>query len=319
MPTTLQEFWNENSHRRYPISDTASARDTLDTFTLPDSLMVGMQLCVPTGTTTTGIYYVSTLTNKRLTLDIELSYKPTASSAFVIGSFYNIVINDNSNVSYTFSPLEQVTVANILFSDISGTVVIGSTTDASLHVGNWTFSYISTPFSVSVLDEGPTQVRAIQVDSERFTGNVVLKEGDNMSIVPSYDALTDVTTLTFNSSLPASSSISLLNDAGILAALTSKYGVPVTTINNLKPDAGGNFELQGEDCVQINTGTGVQISNPCSTPCCDPTTQLQAAYESLNRLNLKYGQVYEFFISASTRIADLQGKIAILENQTGFF
>ena len=319
MPTNLQELWNENSHRRYPLQDSAPAKDTTGTVTIPDSLIVDLQLCVPLSSTGAGVFYISSVTIKRLTIDVGLSYRYNTGTIIAIGSFFNIIVGAGTDQTYTFSPLEQTNITYVLFSDISGSIVIGSTTAASSLAGQWLFTYLATPINVSSLNEGLTQVRSIQVDSERFTGNVVLREGDNINIVPTYDVLTGITTLTINSSLPAGGTVSLLSDSDVLTALEDKYGKPITTINNLRPDSGGNFEFEGQDCVEINTGTGVQISNPCSQPCCDNVTTLDEAYQALNKLNLKYGQIYDFYVSVSSRISELQSKIAILENQTGFF
>jgi hypothetical protein len=323
MPVTYQEFLNENSHRRYPMTDAAPARDVTDSFTIPDSLIVNMQLCAPTGALAGGLFFISSVVIRRYTVDVGISYKPTAGLAFAIGSFLNIDTTGGTNIDYVFVPLPQSQIANQTYYDMTGSITIGSPEASTLTPGAWEFDETSTELNAGIVNEGLTQVRSIQVGSNRFYNNIILKEGSNVTLTPVYDSLTDTTTITFAARLSSSvGALTLEDDVDILNALTSIYGVPITTINTMPPTDSGDFTLAPMDCVNITAlspATGVSIENPCSTPCCDKATYLSAAYESINQLNIRYARILEFYNGTTANISQIQLKLALLEAQTGYF
>lgn len=320
MPVTLQEFLNENSHRKYPIQDALPAADVSSSFVIPTSLIVDMRLCVPSGSLAAGVFYISSLVIRRYTIDIGLSYKPTVALAFALGSFLNIDTTAGTNVSYTFVPLSQDLIVNQLFSDMSGSVTIGTCGDALTHAGAWEFDEFSTALNPTVIDEGLTQVRSIQVGSQKFYGNVILKEGINVILTPVYEPSTDTTTITISARLDGTSTgTNLTTDDDIITALVDLYGRPIQTINEIEPDAAGNFSLLGADCISVTTGpSSVNLNNPCGIPCCDGT-YLEGAYTALNQLNVRYAKIIDFYTAASANITSIQNKLSLLEAQTGYF
>jgi hypothetical protein len=320
MPTTLQEFLNENSHRNYPILDDLSSRDITDSYTLPTSLIVDMQLAAPYGALDGGEFYVSSVVVRRYTVDITISYKPTSELAFAVGSFFNIDTTAGTNQSYSFVPIPQDQIDDQFFSDMSGSVVIGSNMVAVMTPGVWEFDETTAALNPTIVDEGLSQVRSVQVGDQKFYGNIVLKEGTNVTMTPVYEAGTDTTTITVSARLTENdASLVLDNDADILDALISLYGRPITTINNIAPDGSSNFEIEAQDCTQVAAGTNSLIlSNPCSEPCCD-SDYLDAAYEALNQINIRYARITDFYESATTNIDQIEQRLGLLEAQTGYF
>lgn len=321
MPVTYQEFLNENSHRRYPIKDDASARDVSGLFTIPDNLIVNMQLCAPSGSLAGGSFFVSSVVIRRYTVDVTVSYKPTSGLAFAVGSFFNIDTTGGTNVDYVFVPLPQSQISDQLFYDMTGSITIGSPEASTLTPGAWEFDDTSTVLNTSIINEGLTQIRSVQVGTNRFYNNIILKEGANVTLTPVYDALTNTTTITFSARLTSSAgALTLEDDSDIIAALTSIYGVPLTHINTMPPNSAGNFDLVEEDCINIsNLTTGVNLNNPCSTPCCDKSQYLSAVYEAINQLNVRHARMMEFYNSADTNMKLIQQKLGLLEAQTGYF
>jgi hypothetical protein len=321
MPVNYQEFLNENSHRRYPLKDDASARDLTDSFTIPDSLMVNMQLCAPSGALASGKFFVSSLVIRRYTVDIGISYKPNSSTAFAVGSFFNIDTSAGTNIDYFFVPLPQSQILIQTYYDMTGSVTIGSPEAATLTPGAWEFNETATELNAGVINEGLTQVRSIQVGSNRFYNNVVLKEGTNVTLTPAYDALTATTTITIAARLSESSSgLTLENDQDILNALIALYGTPITTINTVHPTSEGKLNITGEDCVAVsNLANALGIANPCATPCCNNEAYLASIYDALNQLNLRYARLTEFYSGTQVNIQLVQQKLGLLEAQTGYF
>jgi len=203
---------------------------------------------------------------------------------------------------------------------MSGSVTIGTNVAAVTEPGSWEFDETATALSATTIDEGLSQVRSIQVGTERFINNVVFKEGTNVIFTPTYDAVTDTTTIVVSARLSSTSSdIKLETDADIIDAITDIYGAPIVTVNGIDPDSSGNFIIEGEDCVVVgNITNGVNISNPCSTPCCD-TDYLDAAYEALNQINVRYARLVDFYTATDTNISQIQARLALLEAQTGYF
>jgi hypothetical protein len=320
MPTTYSEFLNENSHRNYPLRDEVSALDVSGTFVIPSSLIVDMKLCAPVDSIASGTFFISSLVIRRYTIDIGVSYKPDADSAFAVGGFYNIDTTAGTNVTYTLVSLPQDQIDNQLFVDMTGSVVIGSCEDAITKAGAWEFDETTAALNASAISEGLTQVRSIQVGDQRFYGNIILKEGDNVVLTPVYDAVTDTTTITVSAEISGSASdINITSDADIITALVALYGRPITTINNTEPGEDGNFTLVGADCTNITAGSAsVTLNNPCSDPCCDGT-YLDAAYDALNQLNVRYARVVDFYDAATRNMDLIQQKLGLLEAQTGYF
>lgn len=321
MPITYQEFLNENSHRRYPLRDDASARDITDRFTIPDSLMVNMQLCAPSGALAGGKFFVSSVVIRRYTIDITISYKPTSELPFVVGSFFNIDTTAGTNIDYVFVPLPQSQIANQTYYDMTGSVTIGSPEASVLTPGAWEFDETATDLNANIINEGLTQVRSIQVGTNRFYNNVVLKEGENVTLTPVYDSSTHTTTITFSARLTQSSgTLTLESDQDILDAMLSIYGLPITTINTIGPDSSGNFTLTALDCLGFeNLTSGIRINNPCSTPCCNNAEYLGAVYDAINQMNVRYARIIEFYNAASANMDTIQQKLGLLEAQTGYF
>ena len=110
----------------------------------------------------------------------------------------------------------------------------------------------------------------------------------------------------------------LLNsDADLLDALTSLYGAPLVTINEIPPVT-GNFDLKGADCLVITPeGNGVRITNPCGKPCCSQEEYLTPVYSSLNQLNARHVRLEDLLRGTVTNTDILLGRMKDLENSVG--
>ena len=291
--------------------------DTTAVLTLPDSLIVDMRLCAPLGAPAAGVFYVSRVTARRLTLDVYISYKPTAGSAFEVGMFLNMGTAAGTNTSYSMVPSTGATGS---FADMTGQIVIGIANSMAGLAGDWLFLYTATPLNITVVDEGMTQFRSLQVGDKRYYGNVVLREGPGVVITPMWDAGTQTTTLVLSAStlgrpnLTPGTAINTPED--LLQAVTQYYGVPITTINNVAPDDKGNMTLNGAECVSVIAVTGgIQVSNPCGKPCCSDD-YLQSAMEAVNQINLKTETITKFYQAADQLLSQMREKLFYLEDQS---
>jgi len=317
--SVLEEFLNENMHRNYPILDGGSAQDLTGRYNIPTDLITDIYLCVPMETVDEGIYFISGLIVRRYTVDVEISYKETGESAFVIGWFHNISTSADMFQSYSFVSIDQTSGSNYVFEDTTGTLMAGTGLGAILTPGLWEFDEISTPLIATAMNEGPTQFRSLQIGDELITGNVILEEGDNVTIETQYEAFTDTTTITFSAALAVSElETPLVDDASLLTNLTALYGTPITKINNLIPDPDGNFELAEADCINIsNYEHSITFSNPCGEPCCDKESYLTPVYNSVDQLNARHVRLENFLEQATADIGTVLTRMENLENSIG--
>jgi len=317
---TLQEFLDENLHRNYPVLDGGDCKDTTGQYNLPTELIADMRLIVPEGVKALGTFFISSLIVRRYTADIEISYKPDAASAFPIGWFRNMDTGAETFESYPFAASAQADPANVQFEDTTGTITAGTGMAAITLPGVWNFSEDSTPLVEIVPVEQLTKFRSVQVGNSVFTGNIVLKEGSNVSIATSYDLATDTTTITFSARESAGAGVVLTDDESIIDALTLLYGPPITAINEIPPETDGNFTLRGADCVVVTPetgGQGIRIENPCGIPCCDKETYLSPVYESINQLNSRHVRLEDFLGNMTVSLDFLLSSLKDLENAVG--
>jgi len=312
----LQEFLNENQHRNYPLSDAASARDNTDTITLPQTLMADMVLNVPETYDSTipvnmDLFFVSNVLIRAMSVDITISYLSTT-GVVEIGIFSEIPIDAPVHSSYNISALPQTDAAYTEFEAISGSVTIGIMADAKQRPGSWSFDEVTGQLIISVVHAGLVGIRQVTVGADTFSGNIVLKEGTNVSM--DTEVVGNKTIITISAA--DTDSVSLQNDGDIFDALLSAYGTPLTHINGIQPAADGNFSLVGLDCTIMNIiSGGVSISNPCSKPCCDKS-YLDGAYSALAELNSRYARIIDFYTEVRTNVNAMQNKLAMLQLNT---
>lgn len=315
----LEEFLNENMHRSYPIMDGADASDVSGTYNIPTELIADMRIVIPEGYKNTGTFFISSIVVRRYTVDIELSYRPDDTGIVtVVGNFFNISTSDTLFAEYNLIPEEQPDPLSTL-SDITGSVIAGVGTAAATLPGEWVFSYSATPIVPTVVVEQLTKFRSVQVGDTIYTGNIILKEGPNVSINTTFDPSSDTTTLTFSATTPESTvEAPLVDDNSLIERLVSIYGPPITRINGLSP-VDGNFNIKGADCINItNDGTsGVIMNNPCGKPCCDEGSYLTPVYESLNQLNARHVRLETFLQSTVNNTDTLLSRLGDMENAIG--
>ena len=315
----LQEFLNENQHRNYPLADNATARDITDSINLPQSLMSDMVLNVPasynSGSTPVdmSLFFVSNVLIRSMSADITISYQ-SSSGAVEVAVAADIPMDAPVHTSYNMSALPQADSELTEFESVTGSVTIGLTEEARAYPGSWSFDQFTGKLIVSVIHAGIVGVRQITVGPDTFSGNVVLKEGTNVTLDSVYDSVHDKTIITISST--QESSTSLVDDDSIYEALKREFGEPLTRINNIAPTNQGSFTLSGLDCTRLTNITGgLSITNPCSKPCCDKS-YMDAAYDALAELNSRYARLIDFYVEVRANINDMQNKLAMLQLNT---
>ena len=318
MPDTLLEFLNENLHRNYPVMDGSSCRDVSDSYNIPTELIADIHLSVPVGSTSSGRFFISALVVRRYTIDLEIGYEPAGQQAIPIGWFHNIDAEATEFNDYSFTSLSQTNPDMAYFEDITGRLVAGAGLTTTVLPGSWEFLPDSTELVPTTLDEGLTKFRSLRVGSSVLTGDIILEEGDNVTITSSYDLASDTTTIKIEAVETQTSGLVINSDQDIIDALTDMYGHPITSINEIPPMDDGAFYLAGADCVSIGPeGSGLKIINPCGKPCCSEDSYLAPVYDSLNQLNANHVRLEDFLSGALDNTSSLLGRLKDLENSVG--
>lgn len=310
----LQEYLNENQHRNYPMTDAASARDETDSMNLPQTLMADMVLNVP-ATSDMAKFFISNVIIRSLSVDITVSYEKPDTSIIEIGVFSEIPMDSGVHSVHNISTSPQTLTADKEFEAVTGSVTVGLVDDVKSIPGSWDFSLANGNLITSVIHAGLIGVRQITVGPDTFSGNIVLREGTNITIDSEYDAINDKYILTI-SAADVDTGLTLQNDQNVFDALVAEFGEPLTRINGVAPDDAGNFILSGLDCTEIsNVAGGASINNPCAKPCCDKS-YLDGAYDNLAELNSRFARIIDFYTAVSTNINSLQNKLAMLQLNT---
>lgn len=317
MPSTYIEFLNENSHRRYPLTDACAAVCDNSLFQMPDAVMVDMRLYSPIGGKTGGVFYMSAVLIRSDSMDIELSYKPTTGTAFPIGSFRNIALSG----AFTEYPLSPSTDAVGEFANIFGIVMVGAPTVASASLGKWTFSDTAAPINTVAIVEVPATIRYIRVGGQSFTDKIVLREGANVTLTPtiSPDGTQSIITIAATPTTNGSANPTLNNTGDVMDELVRRYGPPVLTVNGAVPDDKGAINLTPGDCITAEaTGNLLKLSNPCGQPCCSDNS-MQDAMTGINTLNQNIGKLSGFYTAVLQAMTQMDTKLKEIEIQSREF
>ena len=310
---TLNEFLNENLHRNYPIMDGYSARDITDSYNIPTELIADIRLVVPTNTASSGDFFISALVVRRYTIDIEIGYRPAGGAPVPVGWFHNIDAAADSFESYTFVALSDGFGSLAQFSDITGTLVAGIGIPAATLPDSWEFDADSTKLVPTTTEEQLTKFRALVVDDKILTGDIIIEEGDNVTV----EVVGNTIKISAKEIEPPDLVIN--SDEDLLEALIDLFGRPITTINQEPPVNDGNFTLAGADCVQMSTlSNSITVTNPCGKPCCDKETYLDPVYDSVNQLNARHARLDDFLSGVIRNLDTLLSRLKDMENSIGY-
>ena len=313
---TLLEWLDDNSHRKFPLDDSATGIDVTGAQTLPTSLIVDLFLCVPV-TADVAKFYLKSVLIARYFINIEIGYVKPDNTEIVIGRFTKIPTDQANNSTYYLEPAAQTLTADLPFTKSTGAIVIGRCTEALGLPGYYEFSPASGKILSTRISQGLAVIQQITVGDRIFTGNIILKEGDNVKFITRTDVLTNTTIVTVNANIASLEDldIPLVNDATVLANLTQLYGIPISTINGIKPAAAPSydFKIEGIDCTSVESvKAGVSITNKSCQPCCDKS-MLDAAYQAISELNKRYAQMESYYDTIGRNVNELQARMVALE------
>lgn len=309
----LLEWLDGNAARQFPLDDTASGVDTTGSFTLPTNFLLDVFLCVPPAFDPTG-FFISRVVVRRLSAQVYLSYEdPGTSTVTQVGSFATIPIPATPFYSFQLTADTQPVGDYAWLESVTGVLIAGYTDLLAKYPGDWLFSHDNGMLLSTRVSQGVAGIAALRINDAIYTGDLTLKAGDNCVLTPSYDALTDETTVTVH--FAPSSGDYLVDDDSIITKLTDTFGAPIRSINGMRGDANYNFSIEGSDGAsveQLLDFHGLRIVNQEAKPCCDKS-MLDSCFTELSALNSRFARLEGYYTSLSSAMNSLQSLVVSLD------
>jgi len=310
----LRAWFSENAIRAFPLDEAATRIDDDNERALPDALLVGMELMIPSPMAVTDggtgletplhIPYLSrvVISEAELSVTVAAGGVDVARAVIDTGS----LSNDDPR-GFALASLET---GDPDYDGVGGKIFFGPPAGFLGQGGVYTFSGPpQTGISLDCVHSYPEHLRALLIGGERLTVYVVLEEGPNVSL--DYNPDTGTVTVSYMPD-PADG---ILNREDLIDAITDRFGRPVCSINGIPPDAEGDFEVltASGGCVAIDhVDHGIVISNPCASPCCDKTV-MDTLMADIQGLNARHARLHSYLLAATTAVNTLQNELAILK------
>lgn len=249
------EWLNANSIRHYPLSEEASTLDVTGTFKLPDDFIVDAIIPVhATLNLEVSKFHVQQIVIFGGGVIVTLAYDgdPIGSVTISTASF-------ETNNTYFFSGTGD-------FEDVQGKLTIGSLDELLQFGGSYEFDLDGGRLEERVIVpdiRGLTGVRILSATdlSDLIQGDIAFEAGENMRITAATAG--GVSVLTFDA-IDGEGTVETCDCDDVAA------GECIKTINGVLPDAAGNVDLVGDDCIEVTPGDvgRVSLDDKCSKACC---------------------------------------------------
>lgn len=256
---------NANSQRKYPLHPSATARDVSDTFTLPTDVLISIYLPVPSD---------ADFDPERAYLKLLGVYP----SSIVVMIGYDDGV-DNPTIATAIVPTEDLEEYAVFplsgvgdFANIDGRVQVGRPSSIDgLSLGEFTFDRDGGRLDSDCIRPVLPAVNGLVLingsdRSDVLTGIIELVAGNNVRLTstPVYESAVLVG---YEVRIDAIQGEGLNEDC--ICDGQDPAGIPILTINGQPPDSEGNFDLSGDDCLNVTTAVGdIDLTDGCSKPCC---------------------------------------------------
>ena len=260
-PIVNQEWLNQNSVRKYPLSEEATGWDATDTFELPDNFIVDMVLPVHSeaGLDVSRFHVLQVvLFGTGVAVTVGYAGAPVASITVPVQGF-------SRNTTYFLQGVGD-------FTDVLGKITIGTLDTILLSAGAYDFDIAGGRIeaSIPVPDiRGVQSLRLVEENEETdlIQGDIAFEAGSNTRF--------DLTEILVGSELVKVLTINAIDGEGTIADCSCDGDIAerpgIKTLSGVGPDSNGNVELIGDDCIAVEPNEGdnkVELQDDCSKPCC---------------------------------------------------
>lgn len=329
----LKEWYTENASRRFPLATLVHEGNIVPTGlddtgqTFPNSLIVGLQMLVPRtmlATREAG----STLPYDQLANNYRIYLKSVVISATRVEMLFSTVSGSDvakavwsPATEITGLPVHGVAIAplatndeNIGVNKISGFVFLGPDSLWSMSAGVYSFTgnniYNSMVSESCIAADDGSSLTGLYVNGSYLTGDVTLVEGENVA----FDVIGNTVTVSF----AAERLDGPTNTSQLVASVAGVYGDPITEINGIKPDSGGNFTIDSKDGTMSVSALdhGIAISSLIGEEAADKES-VTDMLENIQELNVKEGRLESIISSLEYNVNALQNELGYLKMERG--
>lgn len=309
---TDYQWMSHMAAQTYPLADQVTGLSTTSQL-LPKFLLLDMRILIPgaTGSVSGQNFYISRVQDQGGSLSVYIGYAGAGQVAVCSGIPKTLTMTQPALQHwFTLAAIQNQSIP--WTSRLTGSVCVGSTNVYT--EGTQMFQYAATKLNrnvVSIIGQ-MTHLQAIRVDEQDYDGIVQLQAGQGVSI--SVDKVDQVTVITF--SVNQTYVAQVAQQQVVQQLQQSVQASPITSINGVLPDATGNINIQGLDCVDVSpTGRGsIVIKNPCSKPCCQ-SSNMQSTTIALQALKQQQSILQSYFTNQANVINYMQANLSTLMNQ----
>lgn len=297
-----QDWLNQNSQRKYPLSEEAGLKDTTSSFTIPNDFLVDLIWPVHADVSIDpSLFHVVGIGIYGSGVTLAIGY-----DGVVVGSVSIDAASFTRNQSFIVQGTGD-------FYDTVGKVVIGSLENVLRSAGFFSFDVANGRFEPTTIKPDIRGINSIYLQNGSdligpLQGDVIFQAGTNflLNLFPGLTGEPD--RIVFNA----------IDGAGLNqdCECDENAELPcVQTINGIAPDGVGDFTLLGDDCLSLEAiANGIQLTDECAKPCCG--CEELAVVEST--LSFVVDQVHSLSNLASRLEAALQvTQTNLLSSKTG--
>jgi len=277
--TVFTEWLNSNSSRNYPIAEGLSRKDASGNFTLPNELLVAMQVNISRNEVD-GYFFIKEAGLFSSSCYLVIGYAHTESDVLVVDEIAKVTVDYSIHTPYKYySFVGQQENAHIV-----GFVCVGDVGEIKREgVGKFEFTPDTTSIEPNCLFISIPALRAVNVYSGSSLIHIAtdvlrLRAGENIRLTYEDD----------NKAIRIDA-INGLNLETPDACDNNPFSTPgcIRTINGIGPDDNGNFNILGSECIGINPEeNGISVHDLCSQSCC-ACEELDVLTSALEQLKIQ--------------------------------
>lgn len=284
MPQTIWnvEWLNANSQRRFPLTNTSSAKDITGDFEIPDDFLVELTWAVNSGIDTNPVaFHISKIIVFSQNVFVTFGYNGQDVASINIAA-----ASHTTNKSYQATGAED----GPFFDSVIRATIFRLDNILKQPSGLWEFDVSGAQIEPTRIRPNLRGVSALYLrdgaeTSDPIQGDVVLSAGTNFRITKTEED--DKTILRFDA----------INGEGFNSdceCTGGRVSPNIKTINGIKPDSSGNFRIQGDECLSVGATTnGLKLEDSCSKPCCG-CQELDVVTSTLTELANKVATIEAF-------------------------
>lgn len=287
--------------QNFPLADEVTGMSTSSNI-LQKSLLLDIRIIIPPGADVDkSNFYISRILSNISSLYVYIAYNGT-DVAFCGGIPKTLGMSEP--VSQRYFNISAVQTDYSWSKNLMGSICFGATEQYT--DGDQYFTSATAKLNPMCFQQFAFQcLQGIQVQDQVYTGIVQLNFKDGIQVEARQTETGAV--------IDVSIDLDYLKQQLILDTVTEQIGTPVLTINGVSPDASGNINLRGLDCVALNSaGDGViTISNTCAKPCCD-STYASSTQSTLAAIQEAQNVLQTYFVNQLNTINYMQANLSTL-------